>query len=95
MDGGAWWATVHGLPRAGHSWVTNTHTLSAKGKWGGEKLALDRNFHFFGDSRKESKKDYEHMDNLHFLLWTWTYPPYFFYRNIWDLFFIRGVKYVL
>ena len=26
MDRGAWRATVHGLQRVGHDWVTNTHT---------------------------------------------------------------------
>ena len=27
MDGGAWWATVHGLQRVGHNWVTSlTHS---------------------------------------------------------------------
>ena len=25
MDGGAWWATVHGLQRVGHSLVTEQH----------------------------------------------------------------------
>ena len=25
MDGGAWWATVHGLQRVGHDWVTSLH----------------------------------------------------------------------
>ena len=26
MDGGAWWATVHGSQRVGHNWATNTST---------------------------------------------------------------------
>ena len=26
MDRGAWQATVHGIARAGHNWVINTHT---------------------------------------------------------------------
>ena len=29
MDPGAWWATVHGLPRAGHDWAAKcTHALA-------------------------------------------------------------------
>ena len=29
MDREAWWATVHGLERVGHDWVTSTHILGA------------------------------------------------------------------
>ena len=25
LDGGAWWATVHGLQRVGHDWATSLH----------------------------------------------------------------------
>ena len=28
MDGGAWWATVHGVARVGHDWVTSTFTVT-------------------------------------------------------------------
>ena len=27
MDGGAWWATVHGVARVGHDWVTSLHFI--------------------------------------------------------------------
>ena len=28
MDGGAWWATVHGVQRVGHDWSNLAHSYS-------------------------------------------------------------------
>ena len=28
IDGGAWWATVHGVAKSQHDWTTNTHTYT-------------------------------------------------------------------
>ena len=30
LDRGAWWATAHGVLRAGHKWMTNTFTLTLR-----------------------------------------------------------------
>ena len=39
MDGGAWWAAVHGVARVGHDWVTSLYfSLSCTGEGNGNPL---------------------------------------------------------
>ena len=57
MDRGAWWATVHGVARVRHDWVTNTTVTPLEGKcqmcWSKNAASTCYTFHKWGQKRKK------------------------------------------
>ena len=57
MDGGAWWATVHGSQRVGHDWATSLSLLGTGDKGQSNSLLYNRATpkHSNGEKKKNQK----------------------------------------
>ena len=67
MDGGAWWATVHGSQRVGHDWATFTHDSHS---W--VSIMPELHMHYLpGSSSHGYSKPRQWSDRGHLLILPW------------------------